>query len=147
MVYSLVAAQGWSLACVCGKIGQCQHRQGLSETTDPVTASSCVWLATDLSLHAFSIVLSFVYSLFSFWWGEWSLDSEGDNISDVRKVQPHMSGVDEGRLCEVRPIPHGLYSSRRRDHQPAIPPFIAVHHSQHHGHLLPSHMSLYTERK
>lgn len=44
----------------------------------------------------------------------------------MRKVQPHMSGVDEGRLCEVRPIPHGLYSSRRRDHQPAIPTFITM---------------------
>lgn len=63
----------------------------------------------------------------------------------MRKVQPHMSGVDEGRLCEVRPIPHSLYSSRRRDHQPAILRFIAVHHSHHHGHLLVSHVFIFRE--
>lgn len=90
----------------------------------------CLCMSPRILRRSCSLCLHFFFSV---WWGEWSLDSEGDNISDVRKVQPHMSGVDEGRLCEVRPIPHGLYSSRRRDHQPAIPP-LHHHHSQHHGH-------------
>lgn len=49
------------------------------------------------------------------------LHTQRNNISGVGKVQPHMSCVAEGRLCEVRPIPHGLYSSQPRDQRPAIP--------------------------
>lgn len=108
------------------------HRQLIQSLKHPLCDSSLI-LSLYVSTHSPSILLIVSSFFFSVWWGEWSLDSEGDNISDVRKVQPHMSGVDEGRLCEVRPIPHGLYSSRRRDHQPAIPP-LHHHHSQHHGH-------------
>lgn len=49
------------------------------------------------------------------------LPTQRNNISGVGKVQPHMSCAAEGRLCEVRPIPHGLYSSQPRDQRPAIP--------------------------
>lgn len=49
------------------------------------------------------------------------LPTQRNNISGVGKVQPHMSCAAEGRLCEVRPIPHGLYSSQPRDQPPAIP--------------------------
>ncbi len=62
---------------------------------------------------------------------EWSLPQR-DNISNVRKVQPHMSCEAEGRLCEVRPIPHGPYSSQQRDHRPAI--LLNHHHHYHHHH-------------
>lgn len=48
------------------------------------------------------------------------LSTQRNNISGVGKVQPHMSCAAEGRLCEVRPIPHGSYSSRPRDQRPAI---------------------------
>lgn len=49
------------------------------------------------------------------------LPTQRNNISGVGKVQPHMSCAAEGRLCEVRPIPHGSYSSQPRDQRPAIP--------------------------
>lgn len=49
------------------------------------------------------------------------LPTQRNNISGVGKVQPHMSCAAEGRLCEVRPIPHGSYSSQPRDLRPAIP--------------------------
>lgn len=48
------------------------------------------------------------------------LPTQRNNISGVGKVQPHMSCAAEGRLCEVRPIPHGSYSSQPRDQRPAI---------------------------
>lgn len=47
--------------------------------------------------------------------------TQRNNISGVGKVQPHMSCAAEGRLCEVRPIPHGSYSSQPRDQRLAIP--------------------------
>lgn len=61
------------------------------------------------------------------------LPTQRNNISGVGKVQPHMSCAAEGRLCEVRPIPHGSYSSQPRDQRPAIPlPSSSPSSSSHH---------------
>lgn len=95
----------------------------LNLTTSPLSFSpslfvcrflTLLWLIAFLPSHPLSSVCSRVMVCCG-------LPTQRNNISGVWKVQPHMSCAAEGRLCEVRPIPHGSYSSQPRDQRPAIP--------------------------
>lgn len=99
----------------------------LSLTTAPLPLATCLWTLTHIpflflafssSIASPSLPLSSVCSRVMVCCG---LPTQRNNISGVGKVQPHMSCAAEGRLCEVRPIPHGSYSSQPRDQRPAIP--------------------------